>query len=707
EFFPTLHPILSLAASHHITNNEISKADQLASAHDRKSDEEEDTEFEHSRYDFIMKRMNNIFNEVILSENPETKKTFLTIKPLTQFELTDKDRIENLEQAKQEYKVVFNEFTSRCKGIVSPNVFVIHHQLYPLLKTYTGAIPSATYQQNNPSFKPTVSLFDHLKLTAALASVLKASDYQYGKEGQDVKLVFLEYDLSGTQDYIFQVTEGEETKRDIAKSLRTRSFFLLLLTDLIGFKLVHDFSLSYENILFSSGGRGIVLLPFLPDFEDKIQKTISCIEKEIFEKFKGKISFSFAKNVIDVNEFENNYQNIMNAQKKTVLSGKKQKFKTLFSNPKFSFVSKPLLNACELCESYEAEKNNRCHDCNDFIELNSILVNNKKIFVEYDFSKKNNTSNLSFSFQSLGNINIYVQLPEVNDFSYYVTYNGDELGESKFYANLNAKGKSFNEIADLSEGDKKLGLLKMDVDNLGLIFYKGINHEYKTFSKVLMLSRFMDYFFSKHLFDLMTEKRKNHIYINYSGGDDLVLIAPASEILSIASEINNAFHLFTSQNKDLHISSGIDIFDSKSPIRYAVLQAEAALDQSKKQEHKNSFTIFGTTINNSDMKQVIDECEYYQNKLAKKQISRSIIYKLYSAISNSVDNNNPIEAFSRFIPLLSYSFERNIDDESEKTKLRKLFVRRDINISLLNLYKVIFEYALLKTRNVKEDKNEQ
>ncbi len=716
---PNLTSINTLAAGHHKDErSEVVKADRLASAHDRKPEEKngkkspiapidedisEDIAYKQNKNDFIMKRMHSIFNEISLSleEKSVSKPKYLGLKKLDDFELIDESKITNLEQAKKEYKELFDEFREKCQKIKDKNEFIIHHRLYPLLKSYTTCIPSATYVKDHPEYKPSVSLFDHLKITAAIAATLKSLNYKFGDASRDLKFVLLEYDLSGTQDYIYKVTEGESTKKDIAKSLRTRSFFLLLLTDLIGYKVLNDFNLSYENILFSAGGRGMLLLPKLDNFDEVIEKTLFEIEDELFKKYKGKLSFAFATYEGDINDFDIIYDEVMHPDNKKVLISKKQKFKTLFKKEDVSFVGEALNKVCELCEINEALNGERCQDCEDYIKLNDLLVHNNKLIVEYTFNGSIRDNLFKLDFGKLGQIKIAEEFKEILEDAFYVTINGDELGESKYYANLNAKGNSFEEIAAKSIGDKKLAILKMDVDNLGFIFNRGMPQKYKTFSKVLTLSRTLDYFFTKKLNDMMKDGRSDKVYINYSGGDDLVLIAPASEILSINKDICDELKNYVSDNKDIHISSGMEIFNSKSPIRYAVLQAERYLEASKAKEEKNSFTIFDVTLNNSELDFVIKESEYYKAKLEEGEISRSIVYKIYDCLARALESNNTIDEFMKFIPHLSYSFERNLKGVEEKDKLKKLFVRRDVEIESLKKYKVIFEYALLKSRKEK------
>jgi len=702
EHLPNLSFLVRESAAHHIENGIIATSDRLASAHDRKSDEEEDQLVEQGKFDYILKRMHSIFNEVTLSSKESISKKFVSIESLDQFALTDQEKEPNLVKAKEEYKRLFNQFVNAIKPLGKEDIKTIHHKLYPLIKQYTTSIPSATYQKDNPSYKASVSLFDHLKLTAAIASCLESCQYQYGKENQSIQFALLEYDLSGIQDYIYRVTEGEKTKGFISQSLRSRSFYLLLLTDFIGYYILHQFGLSYENLLFSAGGRGLILLPKGAEFDHKIETAIESIEESIYKKYKGRISFAIASNEVEMNRLEQAYDEIIDFHNKKVLISKKQKFKTLLKKTDFAFVKQPFNEVCELCETYEIQKNRRCIDCNQLLILNDLLKN-QTLYIRYQYDQDNSMSDLSFTIGDLGSIDVLISKPLVKEHNYFVTINGHDLGEFKYYANHNANNKSFEQIAKLSVGDPKIAVLKMDVDNLGLIMGKGIPSEVKTFSKILTLSRTMDYFFTKTLSIIIKKQYQEKVYVNYAGGDDLVLIATASDILDINNIIVKEFSMFTSSNPNIHLSSGIEILNPKSPIRFAILQAEEYLHKSKQVDGKNSLTMLDVTISNSDLDFVIEEIKVFEQWMNQGKITRGMLYKLYSSILSSFDSTHPQDMFAKFIPQISYSIERNIKDDYVKEKLKQLFVKRDINVHTLKIYKIVIAFTLMKSRNNKEE----
>ena len=115
----------------------------------------------------------------------------------------------------------------------------------------------------------------------------------------------MEYDISGIQSFIYRITEGTQTKSNIAKALRTRSFYLNILSDFVAYSIINYFGLTYENVLYSSGGRGLILLQNTTDFKSKMEIINSKIEKSVFELHNGDISFSIAYNEITPQDLQN------------------------------------------------------------------------------------------------------------------------------------------------------------------------------------------------------------------------------------------------------------------------------------------------------------------------------------------------------------------------------------------------------------------
>jgi CRISPR-associated protein Csm1 len=121
---------------------------------------------------------------------------------------------------------------------------------------------------------------------------------------------------------------------------------------------------------------------------------------------------------------------------------------------------------------------------------------------------------------------------------------------------------------------KRIGMLRMDVDNLGQLFITGFSEGRKTLSLFSALSRNLDWFFKGYLNTIVQPYvDRKEAYIIYSGGDDLFVIGNWSAVLDIAKKIRLDFVAFTQGNDQLSISGGMVILPARFPI---VLGAEYA-----------------------------------------------------------------------------------------------------------------------------------
>lgn len=156
------------------------------------------------------------------------------------------------------------------------------NSLYYLLKKYTSFIPSAVYLD-----EPDISLFDHSKTTAALASCL----YHYFQEKKELasddehSYLVISGDLSGIQDFIYKISSPQEAQKGMSKRLRGRSFYLTLLNDAIAHRIIHDLDLSEANILFCGGGHFTIIAPNTKKSHEELVNIKSEVNKSLFNKF--------------------------------------------------------------------------------------------------------------------------------------------------------------------------------------------------------------------------------------------------------------------------------------------------------------------------------------------------------------------------------------------------------------------------------------
>lgn len=137
-----------------------------------------------------------------------------------------------------------------------------------LLLTYTHAIPFFA----ESGVKPDVSLYDHAKTTAALATALwrwhearGETDSAAGErlrslaEEDEAKFLLIQGDFFGIQDFIF--SEGAETNKNSAKVLRGRSFDVSLICELAALKVLEALSLPPTSLIINAAGKFLIVAP--------------------------------------------------------------------------------------------------------------------------------------------------------------------------------------------------------------------------------------------------------------------------------------------------------------------------------------------------------------------------------------------------------------------------------------------------------------
>ncbi|HPU80994.1 type III-A CRISPR-associated protein Cas10/Csm1 [Accumulibacter sp.] len=129
--------------------------------------------------------------------------------------------------------------------------------------TMTHAIPSATAF----GVKPEVSLYDHSKATAALATALWRWHHEQGSENlravreswAEDKILLVQGDFFGIQDFIF--AEGGATQKHAHKLLRGRSFQVSLLAECAALKLLEALELPPTAQIINAAGKFLIVAP--------------------------------------------------------------------------------------------------------------------------------------------------------------------------------------------------------------------------------------------------------------------------------------------------------------------------------------------------------------------------------------------------------------------------------------------------------------
>lgn len=202
------------------------------------------------------------------------------------------------------------------------------------------------------------------------------------------------------------------------------------------------------------------------------------------------------------------------------------------------------------------------------------------------------------------------------------------------------RNKTFEELCWIESNDKKeasvLGVLRMDIDNLGKIFKEGLAEDIRSFAAYSTMSAQLDWFFSGYLNTIRNSNElKDYINIIYSGGDDVFAVGRWDKIILFAEKIRSEFREYIGGREDVSISGGITVVGNKYPIRMAALQAGDAEDQSKDFElngqSKNAITFFGETVSwekeFAEVKKIKESLVAYCTR-EEKPISKALLHQL-------------------------------------------------------------------------------
>ncbi len=217
----------------------IQLADWWASGIDRTTSEyQEEDKVKRGKLKFKEEPLISIFGNLSVNntENKASKTAFSLRKlSLNRIFPTAEKYKEGVSQS--EYAELWHEFNNEFKTLPTDSLGVFNTSLHYLLKKYCWCIPASTIDFADNS------LFDHLKITAAIAQSL----YDYHSEyptafNYDKKLILqkghsplllLCVDTSGIQKFIYDISS-----KYASKSLKGRSFSLQLMLDEIANEVI-------------------------------------------------------------------------------------------------------------------------------------------------------------------------------------------------------------------------------------------------------------------------------------------------------------------------------------------------------------------------------------------------------------------------------------------------------------------------------------
>lgn len=696
-----------LAAGHHILKEDeggsqplerwvISVADRLASSLDREGAQEFERSYnlKEEIANFKCARQWPIMEAIKIKQNEKnTEKTAfkhrIPLAELSGDKFFPKPMNETIpsdnEKGKEEYKTLFYRFYEELKGLkqFKSNVELWFAQFENLYMRYAGQIPAATVGNAMQD----ISLYDHSKITAAIATALYLYHEKTGKTSfQDVnardqkKLLFVGTSFFGIQKFIF--ASGGSTNKAGAKILRGRSFYVSLFSEIIADMLLKATDLPITSVVFNAAGQIAIIAPNLDYIKEAVMKIKDRANNWLIEKFYGQTSLGVAYSEVSQADIGFKYREVWSDFSRKMEEQKYEKFDLAAYGgvqKQFFDAFKPELGVCSFCGQkpaknfFEDSDKPVCGVCEDQIYLGKKLVtasalciwNNEStnlpklaepIFGSYNVWLGGLGEGINQAVN--GNIGYLVRLTDAKDEQDKRKVAFKPLKAYVPFFEESYEIKSFEDLAqasvkeDIKTGEKigvaALGILKADVDNLGKIFKLGLNSKIQTLTRTSVLSRQFNNFFALYLPQKLEAEFKN-TYTVFAGGDDLFLIGPYDEIIELAPVIREEFRRFVCGNDDITLSMGISIHKPGEPVRAMAEAAENALERAKSyikegkdkntaeiKPDKDAICLFGETVGWKDFKFLDELAKKIRLWVEKGDVSTGILYKFNSAVEDLV-----------------------------------------------------------------------
>lgn len=553
-----------------------------------------------------------------------------------------------------------------------------------LLQQYGWCLPAPAY----PNL-PAVSLYDHSRITAALADCLAGVDagqierWLKGEELDKPVCVLAGGDISGIQDFIYTITS-----KGAASALRGRSLYLQYLTDAAARFVLRRLGLTQASLIFSGGGH-FFLLARAGDAE-KIRAVQREVSKTLLAAHGGDLYLALGGVTLAGNELGGKALSAGWGRLSQELRALKLRKFSELGEDLFGEVFKPRRDKgnrekeCAVCGREdnntvgEDKDHKKCPLCRDFEELGRRLRRARFLGIaegsETPLNCKEPPRETAQILAAFGaRYTLYDSAEKISGQPGEVVYALDDAGLDegggrvsgrRFLVNVTPLIEDVEELRALREagvedlpgeeevrggavkpfsalehharGFKRLGILRMDVDNMGRIVSEGLGGR-ASLARLAGLSFMINLYFEGACAGLARACNRggsknrggfDRVYSIYSGGDDLFFAGAWDAMPGLALDICEGLRQFTGGHPGIHLSGGIALVGGKYPLYQAAEDGEAALDESKARQGKNSLTFLGQSLDWVTFKDALAEKEQLAGLVSAGELPRQILQRL-------------------------------------------------------------------------------
>ena len=523
-----------------------------------------------------------------------------------------------------------------------------HHNNWPLWLDHFDTLWQSVAHAVPAAHSADISLYDHSKTTAALATAL----WLRRDAGDAPEILLIQGDFFGIQNFIF--ASGSDTNRHAAKILRGRSFHVSLFAEVAALKVLEACALPPTAQIQNAAGKFLIIAPNTVAVRDAVTHARADMNAWLLEHCYGQVALGIATQTASRDDFSNpeQFAQLVQDSFEALERAKLQRFDLTGTAPTALPVAYPN-GVCRYDQRLPATGTARdpqpAARSADQITIGSLLPKQNRLLIlggaaavrsdrdtqklqlpifgyTIAFTADEEISGAFGKAAEQGELHRCwdFSLPHLDDNSvwhgyarryinaYVPRFRDEDLQDPDKYrpaqdddeaAPRPELPKTFNHLAceerkrlaedDGWRGKIAIATLKGDVDNLGRIFQKGLAKP--SLAKTAALSRQMNQFFSLWLPAYCAENARN-TYTVFAGGDDFFLIGPWLQIQRLAAEMRDHFSAYTADNPQLTFSAGIAISKPGLPVPKLSAYAEEALEKAKKHPGKNAVSLYGETV---------------------------------------------------------------------------------------------------------------
>lgn len=589
------------------------------------------------------------------------------------------------------YGKIEREITDALKGITDESRINVEYlnSLLSALEAYLTYIPSST----DRSQQTDVSLYDHMKLTAALANCILVwlraegvTDYRHelfsGANAFYEKKVFYLYsmDISGIQAFIYRQFGTD----DVLKNLRARSFYLEIMMENFVDTLLGKEGLSRANLIYSGGGHAYLLLPNTEQSraaaETFLQSTNAWLQKTFgIDLFLGTGGTACSARELE-NVPEGSYGELFRTVSRKVSQSKAHRY----SAEQIRMLNRGRIRdgerECRICHRSDMlTGEDLCSICSGLTSLSAKIMDPKMKFFVIRGMQGNDAQMPVYEGEYLEAADLQKVRGMIAEDDHFICaysknefYTGHEYATNLWVADYSS-ARTLEELVTKGEGISRLGVIRADVDNLGAAFVSGFPRKYQTLSRAATFSRTLSMFFKWHVNALLRNggyrldgggsdicavssiengqqeegTGPRNATVIYAGGDDLFIVGAWKDIIEFAVDLHRSLEAFSIGT--LKISAGIGMFYEKYPISYIASQSGDLETASKELDGKNSVTLFSEKNHTYHWNEFIDQVlgekfqmlyRFFSFSKEESERGKAFLYRILTLFRESEDKIN-------------------------------------------------------------------